>query len=149
MNRFTPVRYLIGRHINANIPKMDHRRRGLIRIEKRGASKLSTHARQKLRNTKGLREIVVRACIKCCDLFFLPLSGRENDDRRVRPSSKLPDEALSVAVGETEIHYDQLRPAARRINPPFLRRLRLSDRHALFLKRHTDKPTNIGLILHD
>jgi hypothetical protein len=55
----------------------------VIGIEKCGPTELSAHACQEFRNTKGLREIIVRARVKCFDLFFLPLSGRQHYDRYV------------------------------------------------------------------
>src|SRR4029077_4477420 len=146
---FVRLSYLMGRHVHSNISKTDHGRCRLIGIEKCGTTELSAYACQKFRNTKGLREIIVRARVKCFDLFFLTLSGRQNYDRYIRPGSELPDESLSVTVGKTEIDNGQLRPAAGRINPRLLSRLRLSDTHASLFERDTDKATNIRLILDD
>src|SRR5580693_1490941 len=129
----------MGRHVHSNISKTDHGRCRLIGIEKCGTTQLSAHACQKFRNTKGLREIIVRARVKCFDLFFLTLSGRQNYDRYIRPGSELPDESLSVTVGKTEIDNDQLRPAGGRINPRLLSRLRLSGSHAFLFERDTDQ----------
>ena len=103
MYHFVPLSYFMARHVHSNISKTDYGRCRLIGIEKCGTTELSAHACQKLRNTKGLCEIIVRARVKCFDLFFLTLSGRQNYDRYIRPGSQLPDESLSVAVGETEI----------------------------------------------
>src|SRR5258708_26715517 len=101
----------MGRHVHSDISKTDYGRCRLIGIEKCGPTELSAHACQKFRNTKGLREIIVRARVKSFDLFFLTLSARQNYDRYIRPGSELAAEALSATVAKTESTTAQLRPA--------------------------------------
>src|ERR1700751_3673883 len=139
----------MGGHVHSNISKTNLGRYGLIGIEKCGPTELSAHPGQKLRNAKGFGEIIVCARIKCFDLFFFTLSGRQNYDRYIRPVSELPNESLSVSIGEAEIDNRQLRPAGGRINPRIFGRLRLSDNHSFLFKCDTDKTTNIRVILDD
>ena len=115
----------------------------------RQAALRRTQARQKLRNGKGLGQIVVRPRVQRLDLVRILISGADHEDRRFRPEPDLPDHLDAVAVRQPEIQQDHIRILRRRKLHGFLRRRGGDHGVVLGRKGGRDQMADGRVVFHD
>lgn len=69
-----------------------------------------THPRQQLRGAERLDDVIVGAILKCGEPLRFGGARRQHDDGHRRPCANGSDHVLAVAVRQTKVHHDDIRP---------------------------------------
>ena len=69
----------------------------------------SAHTRQQLADIERLIDIVVGTKIECLDLFSFAIARGQDDNRKIRPFSRPPDDVLAVAIRQPKIEQHDVR----------------------------------------
>ncbi|MCY1245981.1 hypothetical protein D9M72_591750 [compost metagenome] len=111
-------RFAITRH--QTLDRIDRhaigRKLGMPALHLDAVAKGGADARRQLTDPEGLFDVIIGAEIKGGDLFALPVTCRQNDDRHLRPGADVGDDVLAVHVGQAQVEdHDVGRGGRRRL----------------------------------